>query len=83
LVARTRSGGPGAFWDFGDPGIPNVERDTSATAIAAASLLKLAELVQDDGLKSRYRDTARETVRALVADYLTPTGPDDSRARES
>ncbi len=68
-----------AFWDFGDPGIPNVERDTSATAIAAASLLKLAELVQDDGLKSRYRDTARETVRALVADYLTPTGPDDSR----
>lgn len=68
-----------AFWDFADPGIPDVERDTSATAIAAASLLKLAELVQDDGLKSRYRDAARETVRALVEGYLTPTGPDDPR----
>jgi unsaturated chondroitin disaccharide hydrolase len=68
-----------AFWDFADPGIPDVERDTSATAIAAASLLKLAELVQDDGLKSRYRDAARETVRALVGSYLTPTGPDDPR----
>jgi unsaturated chondroitin disaccharide hydrolase len=68
-----------AFWDFADPGIPDVERDTSATAIAAASLLKLAQLVQDDGLKSRYRDAARETVRALVEGYLTPTGPDDQR----
>src|SRR5918997_4026852 len=36
-----------AFWDFADPAIPEVERDPSATAIAAASLLKLAELVQD------------------------------------
>jgi unsaturated chondroitin disaccharide hydrolase len=68
-----------AFWDFADPGIPDVERDTSATAIAAASLLKLAELVRDDRLKSRYRDAARETVRTLVEGYLTPTGPDDSR----
>jgi unsaturated chondroitin disaccharide hydrolase len=68
-----------AFWDFADPGIPDVERDTSATAIAAASLLKVAELVQDDSLKSRYRDAARETVRALVEGYLTPTGPDDPR----
>lgn len=68
-----------AYWDFADPGIPNVERDTSATAIAAASLLKLAELVQDEGLKARYRDAAEKTVRALVGKYLTPTGPDDSR----
>lgn len=68
-----------AFWDFADPGIPNVERDTSATAIAAASLLKLSELVSDDDLKSRYRDAAQETVRVLVEDYLTSTGPDDSR----
>lgn len=68
-----------AFWDFADPGIPNVERDTSATAIAAASLLKLSELVSDDDLKSRYCRAAQETVRALIEDYLTPTGPDDSR----
>ena len=68
-----------AFWDFADPGIPEVERDTSATAIAAASLLKLSELVPDNDLKSRYHDAARETVRALVEGYLTPTGPGDSR----
>jgi unsaturated chondroitin disaccharide hydrolase len=68
-----------AFWDFADPAIPNVERDTSATAIAAASLLKLGELVALDELKSRYHGAAWETVRVLVEGYLTPTGPDDSR----
>ena len=68
-----------AFWDFADPGIPDVERDTSATAIAAASLLKLSELVGDDGLRSRYRDAAEETVQALVEGYLTPTRSDDPR----
>jgi unsaturated chondroitin disaccharide hydrolase len=68
-----------AFWDFADPGIPEVERDTSATAIAAASLLKLSELVPGNDLKSRYHDAAQETVRALVEGYLTPTGPGDSR----
>src|SRR3712207_5322878 len=68
-----------AFWDFADPGIPEVEPDSSATAIAAASLLKLSELVQDDRMKSRYHDAAQETVRALVEGYLTPTGHDNSR----
>jgi unsaturated chondroitin disaccharide hydrolase len=33
-----------AFWDFDDPAIPNTNRDTSATAIAAASLLRLSAL---------------------------------------
>src|SRR5207247_373243 len=33
-----------AFWDFDDPKIPNTFRDTSATAIVAASLLTLAPL---------------------------------------
>ena len=68
-----------AFWDFGDPNIPDTERDTSATAIAAASLLKLGELVSDGDLKARYQHAARATVRALVQGYLTPTGPRDSR----
>jgi unsaturated chondroitin disaccharide hydrolase len=68
-----------AFWDFADPAIPEVERDTSATAIAAASLLKLSELVPDGDLKSRYEGAARGTVRALAEGYLTPAAPDDSR----
>ncbi len=68
-----------AYWDFADPGIPNVERDTSATAIAADSLLKLSELVEDNGEKMRYRLAAEETARALVQDYLTPTHSGDRR----
>ncbi len=47
-----------------------------ATSITAASLLKL---VAEDDLKSRYRDAAHKTVRALAKGYLTPTGPHDSR----
>ena len=68
-----------AFWDFSDPGIPAVERDTSASAIAAVSLLKLAQLVQDSDRRSRYGEAAAATVRALVGGYLTPTRPDDHR----
>ena len=68
-----------AFWDFADPGIPNVERDTSATAIAAASLLKLGELVTDNEMKSRYYNAGRDSAQILVESYLTPTGPDDPR----
>lgn len=68
-----------AFWDFDDPAIPHTERDTSATAIAAASLLKLSELVRDPSRASRYRTAAQATVQALVTDYLTPTGPIDRR----
>jgi unsaturated chondroitin disaccharide hydrolase len=68
-----------AFWDFSDPGIPAVERDTSASAIAAVSLLKLAQLVQNSDRRSRYGEAAAATVRALVGGYLTPTRPDDRR----
>lgn len=68
-----------AFWDFADPGIPEVERDTSATTIAAASLLKLGKIVVEDDLRARYRDAAEQTVRTLVERYLTPTGTNDPR----
>ena len=43
------------------------------------SLLKLAQLVQEDR-RSRYGEAAAATVRAQVGGYLTPTGPDDRRA---
>ena len=64
-----------AYWDFSAPATPETWRDTSGTAIAAASLLKLADLTGN----SRYRDTATDTVRALVDRHLTPLGPDDRR----
>jgi unsaturated chondroitin disaccharide hydrolase len=68
-----------AFWDFDDPEIPNVERDTAATAIATAALLKLGHVAPSGAARSRYREAAEATARALVQRHLTPTGPGDRR----
>ena len=47
-----------AFWDFDDPAIPHTNRDTSATAIASAALLKLATLAQSSSNRDLYRRAA-------------------------
>jgi unsaturated chondroitin disaccharide hydrolase len=57
------------FWDFDDPAIPHAPRDTSATAIAAASLLKLSALGD-----ARYRMAAERTVDALAERHLDRHG---------
>jgi unsaturated chondroitin disaccharide hydrolase len=67
-----------AFWDFNDPAIPDTERDTAATAITCAALLKLGELAPEPQ-RSRYRDAAERTARALVTAYLTPVSAADTR----
>lgn len=69
-----------AFWDFDDPAIPNTERDTAATSIALAALLKLARVAPLEAGRARYREAAEATARALVKRYLTPTHPGDRRA---
>lgn len=66
-----------AFWDFDDPAIPHTNRDTSATAIAAASLLKLSELIPHRA--DAYRQAAVATIEQLVTHYLTPVSPTDHR----
>jgi unsaturated chondroitin disaccharide hydrolase len=68
-----------AFWDFDDPAIPNVERDTAATAAMSAGLLKLSAAVSDPAKQREYRHFAEETVAALVQRYLTPIGSADRR----
>jgi len=68
-----------AYWDFSDPRIPNVPRDTSATAIALASLLKLSALTTAED-KVRYRTAAERTAKILVANFLTPVSERDKRA---
>jgi unsaturated chondroitin disaccharide hydrolase len=68
-----------AFWDFDDPAIPHTERDTAATAIATAALLKLSRVAATDADRARYRAGAEATARALVERYLTPTGANDRR----
>ena len=70
-----------AFWDFDDPAIPNTERDTAATAIVCAALLKLGVLAPSADRRARYRDAAERTARSLIADYMTPTFAGDSRPR--
>lgn len=66
-----------AFWDFDDPAIPNTSRDTSATAIAAAALLKLAKLSPEHA--TRYQTAAEASIEALVTRHLTPVSADDRR----
>lgn len=68
-----------AFWDFDDPAIPHTERDTAATAIATAALLKLSRVAFAEADRTRYREGAAATARALVERYLTPTGAGDRR----
>jgi unsaturated chondroitin disaccharide hydrolase len=70
-----------AFWDFDDPAIPATERDTAATSITCAALLKLGKVAPDPAARARYREAAEQTVRALVRGYLTPTSADDARPR--
>ncbi|AQA01595.1 glucuronyl hydrolase [Mycobacterium sp. MS1601] len=66
---------PIVSWDFDAGSGPDIPIDTSATAIAAAALLKLARLVPD---RPDFRDRAVAHVDALV-EHLTPTGPKDGR----
>lgn len=68
-----------AFWDFDDPAIPNTERDTAATSIAMAALLRLAT-VAPKAKAQAYRAFAEEMASALVQRYLTPVGAGDRRA---
>jgi unsaturated chondroitin disaccharide hydrolase len=60
-----------AFWDFDDSAIPATNRDTSATAIVAAALLKLGALLPEG---RRYTEAATAIVRALVDGYLDRRG---------
>ena len=58
------------YWDLRHPGIPNIERDASAAAIAASGLLDLARHTND--VKARlYREAAERMLRTLSSSYLT------------
>ena len=67
-----------AFWDFDDPRIPEIERDTAATAAMACAMLKLAALA-DPAKRQGYRRHGEATVSALIERYLTPVSPSDRR----
>lgn len=67
-----------AFWDFDDPAIPNTNRDTAATSIASAALLRLATVAPADKA-ARYREFAEWSMKAMVQLYLTPVKRGDRR----
>jgi len=68
-----------AYWDFDDPAIPRTERDTAATAIATAALLKLSRVAPSQEARTRYGEAAAATAGALIERYLTPIGAGDRR----
>lgn len=60
------------YWDFDDDNIPNAPKDASAAAIVASALLELSTLVNEDGLKKEYLNTAHTTLEELSSDaYLS------------
>lgn len=67
-----------AFWDFNDPWIPNTLKDTSATAIAAAAMFKLSNLVFEERLRNKFYSFAVKTLEALTK-YITPSHAGDKR----
>ena len=63
------------YWDFEDPRIPDVPRDTSCAGLTAYGLLAL----EGDGPRiSRLRDVGQEILASLVSDYMR-TDVDDHR----
>lgn len=52
------------YWDFDDPGIPDVLRDASAAAVTASALLELSVLTDGED-SARYRSAAERMLAAL------------------
>jgi len=57
-------------WDFDDPAIPDAPRDSSASAIVAASLLDLAALHPETAAAAGWAEQACRLLDALCRDYL-------------
>ena len=62
------------FWDYNAPGIPNTNRDASASAIMASALIELAGY-SEKTLSDKYISTAEIILRSLSSpEYKAKTG---------
>ena len=60
------------YWDFDDPKIPNAPKDASAACVAASGMLELSTFMNDEKLKSKYKDAAVKMLSILSTDeYLS------------
>jgi unsaturated chondroitin disaccharide hydrolase len=60
------------YWDFNAPVTATTPRDTSAGAVAASALLKLASLIPTDPDSATYRAASYATIASLISPtYLT------------
>ena len=57
------------YWDYQDPAIPEVPRDSAAAAIAAGGFLTLAEVHPNSHLRNKYQKRAHRVLTSLLKDY--------------
>lgn len=55
------------YWDFLDPGIPGVPRDSSSAAIAASGMVDLSLVEPSEELADAYLQAARATLLSLMS----------------
>lgn len=63
------------YWDFNDPGIPDVLRDASAGAIMCSAYVDLSTLTKDPAKAKSYKAVAEKQIRTLASsEYLAEPG---------